>query len=378
MNILITGANGFIGRALCKRLLADGYQVRGAVRGQEKTEVGGLRSAVYAKLRRARDVGGLRAEVGNIGPETDWSEALDGIDGIVHLAARVHVMRESATDPLAVFRQVNVVGTERLARQAAEAGVERMVYISSVKVNGEGTDPQITQITRIREKGTGVSRLRTRRARALSRQEATPCQGGQEGELKEFFSEKDVPEPQDPYAVSKWEAEQVLRDVEADTGLEVVILRPPLVYGPNVRANFLRLLRWVNKGIPLPLGMVDNRRSLVSLDNLVDFLITCIEHSTAAGETFLVSDGEDLSTPALIRRIALSMNIPARLIPVPVCLLRLGGSLLGKKSAVDRLCRSLQVDISKAKSVLGWKPPLSVDEGLVKTADWCLNDETNF
>ena len=169
-----------------------------------------------------------------------------------------------------------------------------------------------------------------------------------------------------------------MAEISSATGIEIVIIRPPLVYGPNVRANFLRLLRWVNKGIPLPLGMVDNRRSLVSLDNLVDFLITCIEHPAAAGETFLVSDGEDLSTPALIRRIALSMNIPARLIPVPVCLLRLGGSLLGKKSEVDRLCGSLQVDISKAKSVLGWKPPLSVDEGLAKTADWCLNDETNF
>ena len=346
MNILVTGANGFIGRALCKRLLADEYQVRGAVRGA--AQMTALPSGVEGAM------------VGNIGPETDWSEALDGIDGIVHLAARVHVMRESAADPLAVFRQVNVVGTERLARQAAEAGVKRMVYLSSIKVNGERTDPQITQITRIRKKGTEVSRLR----------KATPCQGGQEGELKEFFSEKDVPEPQDPYAVSKWEAEQLLAEISSATGMETVIIRPPLVYGPNVRANFLRLLRWVNKGIPLPLGMVNNRRSLVSLDNLVDFLITCIEHPTAAGETFLVSDGEDLSTPALIRRIALSMNIPARLIPVPVCLLCLGGSLLGKKSEVDRLCRSLQVDISKAKSVLGWKPPLSVDEGLAKTADW--------
>jgi len=173
-------------------------------------------------------------------------------------------------------------------------------------------------------------------------------------------------------------AEQGLMAIAEKTGFEVVIIRPPLVYGPNVRANFLRLLRWINKGVPLPLGMVNNCRSLISLDNLVDFLITCIEHPAAAGETFLVSDGEDLSTPALIRRIALSMNIPARLIPVPVCLLRLGGSLLGKKSEVDRLCGSLQVDISKAKSVLGWKPPLSVDEGLAKTADWCLNDETNF
>ena len=320
MNILITGANGFIGRALCKRLLADGYQVRETVRSA--AQMTALPSGVEGAM------------VGNIGLETDWSEALDGIDGIVHLAARVHVMRESAADPLAVFRQVNVEGTKCLAIAAANAGVKRFVYISSVKVNGESrSDP---------------------------------------------YTEMDKPEPQDPYAVSKWEAEQILAEISSATGIEIVIIRPPLVYGPNVRANFLRLLRWVNKGVPLPLGMVDNRRSLVSLDNLVDFLITCIEHPAAAGETFLVSDGEDLSTPALIRRIALSMNIPARLIPVPVCLLRLGGSLLGKKSEVDRLCGSLQVDISKAKSVLGWKPPLSVDEGLAKTADWCLNDETNF
>ena len=344
MNILITGANGFIGQALCKRLLADGYQVRGAVRGHEKTEVGCLRS----------DVGGQRVEVGDIGPKTDWSEALKGIDGVVHLAARVHVMRESVADPLAAFRRVNVAGTECLAQQAAEAGVKRFVYISSVKVNGERTDPQITQITRIN--------CRKKAQKTQNNPQITP--------LPSSFSEKDVPCPQDAYAVSKWEAEQLLAGISSATGMETVIIRPPLVYGPNVRANFLRLLRWVNKGIPLPLGMVNNRRSLVSLDNLVDFLITCIEHPAAAGETFLVSDGEDLSTPALIRRIALSMNIPARLIPVPVCLLRLGGSLLGKKSEIDRLCGSLQVDIGKAKGVLGWKPPLSLDEGLAKVADW--------
>ena len=355
--------------------------MRGAVRRQEKTEVGCLRSDVGKgqksevrdqKNGKRRPEVGERVVVGDIGPETDWSDALSGIEGIVHLAARVHVMRESAADPLAAFRLVNVASTERLVRQAAEAGVKRLVYISSVKVNGERTGDR-GQRSEVRgqekaEVGSQKSEVRGRRSEVR----------GRECELKEVFSEKDVPEPQDPYAVSKWEAEQILAEISSATGIEIVIIRPPLVYGPNVRANFLRLLRWVNKGVPLPLGMVDNRRSLVSLDNLVDFLITCIEHPAAAGETFLVSDGEDLSTPALIRRIALSMNIPARLIPVPVCLLRLGGSLLGKKSEVDRLCGSLQVDISKAKSVLGWKPPLSVDEGLAKTADWCLNDETNF
>jgi len=372
MNILITGANGFIGKALCKRMLADGYQVRGAVRGQEKTEVGCLRSDVGKEQKsevrdqkngKRRTEVGERVMVGDIGQETDWSEALDGIDTVVHLAARVHVMRESAADPLAAFRLVNVAGTERLAWQAAEAGVKRLVYLSSVKVNGERTGDR-GQRSEVRgqekaEVGSQKSEVRGRRSEVR----------GRECELKEVFSEKDVPCPQDPYAVSKWEAEQILAEISSATGMEIVIIRPPLVYGPNVRANFLRLLRWVNKGVPLPLGMVNNRRSLVSLDNLLDFLITCIEHPAAAGETFLVSDGEDLSTPALIRRIALSMNIPARLIPVPVCLLRLGGSLLGKKSEVDRLCGSLQVDIGKAKGVLGWKPPLSVDEGLGETVE---------
>ena len=387
MNILITGANGFIGRALCNKLIADGYHVRGSVRGA--AQMTALPSGVEGAM------------VGDIGPETDWSEVLNGIEGIVHLAARVHVMRESSADPLAAFREVNVEGTKCLAIAAANAGVKRFVYISSVKVNGEGTGKR-EDGGRRRETGrkrdqrptSNIERptsnekeeLATDPRRLTQTFVRATCSGKNSHRFakekaegrSDPYTEMDKPEPQDPYAVSKWEAEQILAEISSATGIEIVIIRPPLVYGPNVRANFLRLLRWVNKGIPLPLGMVDNRRSLVSLDNLVDFLITCIEHPAAAGETFLVSDGEDLSTPALIRRIALSMNIPARLIPVPVCLLRLGGSLLGKKSEVDRLCGSLQVDISKAKSVLGWKPPLSVDEGLAKTADWCLNDETNF
>jgi nucleoside-diphosphate-sugar epimerase len=373
MNVLVTGANGFIGRALCKRLLADGYQVRGAVRSQEKTEVGCLRS----------DVGGLRAMVGNIGPETDWSEALDGIDRIVHLAARVHVMRESAADPLVVFRQVNVEGTKCLAIAAANAGVKRFVYISSVKVNGEGTDPQITQITRIREKGTGIKtnsgiegfrnlgieRRKGRRSAVYAKLRRAREVRGQEGELKEVFSERDIPEPQDPYAVSKWEAEQGLMAIAEETGLEVVIIRPPLVYGPEVKANFRSLMKWVQRGVPLPLGAVHNKRSFVALDNLVSFIIHCIDHPKAANEVFLISDDEDISTTKLLQKMARAFGKRSFLLPVPVGLMTFVAGLLGKRDVADRLFGSLQVDSSKARDLLGWETVVSMDESLRKTAE---------
>ena len=377
INVLVTGANGFIGRVLCDKLITDGYQVRGAVRG--------------AAQMTALPSGVERVVVGDIGPETDWSEALDSIEGIVHLAARVHVMRESATDPLAAFRQVNVVGTERLARQAAKAGVKRLVYISSVKVNGERTDPQITQITRIRKRGIGIKtnsgiegfRNLGIEGRKGRRTEVNPQitqitrirkkgaeSRGQEGELKEFFSEKDVPEPQDPYAVSKWEAEQVLRDVAAETGLEVVILRPPLVYGPGVMANFLRLVKLVKLGIPLPFVCVKNRRSLIYLENLVDAIIICIIHPRAAGQTYLVSDGRDLSTPELIQRMASALGRPVRLFSIPPFLIRLAGKLLGKSAAIDRLLGSLTVDSTKIRKELEWNPPYTMEQGIRETAKW--------
>ena len=336
INVLVTGANGFIGRVLCDKLITDGYQVRGAVRGA--AQMTALPSGVEGVV------------VGDIGPETDWSEALDSIEGIVHLAARVHVMRESATDPLAAFRQVNVVGTERLARQAAKAGVKRLVYISSVKVNGERTDPQITQITRIRKKG------------AESR--------GQEGELKEFFSEKDVPEPQDPYAVSKWEAEQVLNDIAEKRGLEFVTLRPPLVYGPGVRANFLCLVKLVKLGVPLPFGCVKNRRSLIYIGNLVDAIVNCMTNPDVAGKTYLVSDGEDVSTPDLIRRIAAASNRRALMLPVPVWMMRMAGRIIGRSDELERLFGSLTVDISKIRRELNWYPPFTMEEGIRETVCW--------
>lgn len=315
--IMLTGATGFIGRSVCESLTRAGRQVRAVSRNPGKLE------GVAA--------GCAETAVGEIGPETRWGDALAGVDSIVHLAARVHVMTDTAVDPLAEFRRVNTAGTLHLARQAAAAGARRFVYLSSIKVNGEVTL-------------TGRP-----------------------------FVETDHPAPLDPYGISKLEAEQGLRDLAAATGMEVVIIRPPLVYGPGVGANFFRLLRLVERGWPLPLGAVDNRRSLVALDNLVDLLATCIDHPAAAGQTFLVSDGEDLSIPELIRRLARTMGRPDRLWPVPVPLLRLGGRLLGHSAEVARLVGSLQVDIEHTCRTLGWRPPITVDEGLRRAVE-CLSN----
>jgi nucleoside-diphosphate-sugar epimerase len=263
------------------------------------------------------------AIVGAIDGETDWTDALIGVDVVIHLAARVHMMKDKAADPLAVFRTINVAGSLNLARQAAAAMVKRFVFISSVKVNGEATLP------------------------------GRP------------FAADDIPAPLDPYGVSKMEAEQGLRQIAAETGMEVVIIRPPLVYGPGVKANFAALMRAVQRGWPLPLGAVHNQRSLVALDNLVDFIVTCVTHPQAANQTLLVSDGQDLSTTELVRGLARAAGVPARLLPVPVWALQAGGaSLLGKGDVIQRLCGNLQVDISKARNLLGWVPPVCVEEGL--------------
>lgn len=297
-----------MGRSVCESLAGAGRQVRAVVRKPGRLEEIGA--------------GCVETAVGEIGPETKWDDALAGVDSVVHLAARVHVMDDKAVDPLAEFRQVNTAGTLHLAKQAARAGVRRLVYLSSVKVNGEATEP------------------------------------GRK------FTAADPPAPLDPYGISKMEAEQGLAAVAAETGLEVVVIRPPLVYGPGVRANFARLVALVGRGVPLPLALVDNRRSMVALGNLVDLIITCLDHPAAAGQTFLVADGEDLSTPELIRRLARAMGRPARLWPLPISLLRLGGGLLGRSGEVERLVGSLQVDIGHTCRTLGWRPPLSVDEGL--------------
>jgi nucleoside-diphosphate-sugar epimerase len=290
-------------------------------------------------VRRAAaftDTGASVVAVGDLSAQTDWSEALAGVEAVVHTAARVHVMDDTAADPLTEFRRVNVAGTLNLARQAAAAGVKRFVFLSSIKVNGEATPAP----------------------------HPSPLPKGAREKEREKFSADDVPAPQDPYGVSKMEAEQGLRQIAAETGMEVVIIRPPLVYGPGVKGNFTALMRAVQRGWPLPLGAVHNQRSLVALDNLVNFIVTCLSHPQAADQTFLVSDGQDLSTTELVRGLARVAGVPARLLPVPVWALQAGAALLGKGNAVQRLCGNLQVDISKARSLLGWTPPVSVDEGL--------------
>ena len=242
-------------------------------------------------------------------------------------------MDDQEADPLSAFRHVNTEGTVRLARQAVEAGVRRFVFISSIKVNGEFTRQGIP------------------------------------------FTADDVAAPTDPYGVSKLEAEQALRALAEVSGMEVVIIRPTLVYGPGVKANFLSMLRWLDKGVPLPLASIDNRRSLVALDNLVDLILTCMEHPAAANQTFLVSDGEDLSTSGLLRRMGQALGRPARLLPMPTWALEAAATLLGKRSISMRLCASLQVDISKTRRILGWNPPVSVDEALVKVARYFKETE---
>ncbi len=314
--VAITGANGFVGRALSKYLQDKGETVLRLMRQKSEPSTDS-----FVRF------------VGDIDASTDWSNVLEGVSVVVHLAARVHVMNDHASAPLDAFRNVNTAGTINLASQAFRAGVQRFIYLSTVKVNGEKT--------RFGDRINGVG-----------------------------FCETDAPNPSDDYAISKWEAEQALAHISEETGMETVIVRPPLIYGPGVKANFLQLLRLIDKGVPLPLGSIDNRRSLVSLGNLVDFMFECANAPAAAGETFMVADGQDVSTPELIRRMAVFLKRPARLVPVPEALLNLGGNLLGKSAEIERLCNSLQVDIRKAQHVLSWQPPLSLDEGLKQTVAW--------
>ena len=315
-NILQTGATGFVGGAVLDRLSAEREDITAAVRKPQNDLPANARTVIVPDL----DAG------------TDWSDALEACSVIIHSAARVHIMDDQSNDPLAEFRKVNVDGTLNLARQASAAGVKRFIFISSIKVNGEDT--------------------------ALGR----------------AYTAFDTPMPQDPYGISKMEAEEGVRLIAQETGMEVVIIRPVLVYGPGVKANFRSMMNWMNKGVPLPLGAINNKRSLVSLDNLVDLIVTCIDHPAAANQTFLVSDDEDLSTTEMLRRMARALGKPARLIPVPSAWLEKGAALLGKRAIAQRLCGSLQVDIRHTRETLNWTPPVSVDEGFRATAAAFLNE----
>lgn len=307
---LVTGATGFVGSALLERLAdhAD-HKVMALVRRE-----GVVLPEHVVPLRADADY--------LVGTELPLAD----VQVLIHCAARVHVMADSSSDPLAEYRKVNVEGTLKLAEQAARQGVRRFIFISSIKVNGEGT-----------------------------------CTG-------EFYTADDVPAPADAYGISKMEAEQQLLSLGYRTGMEVVIIRPVLVYGPGVKANFRSMMSWLSKGIPLPLGSIRNQRSLVALDNLVDLIVTCLDHPAAANQTFLVSDGDDMSTTELLVRMGSALNKPVRLIPIPAALLLKGASLLGRKAVAQRLCGSLQVDIRKTRELLGWEPPLTVAQALSKTA----------
>ena len=313
MKVLVTGASGFVGSALCGHLIERGVTTTGVVRHFPTNPVQGVDYQIVSGLSKSKL----------------WNEILTGVDVVVHCAARAHVMRDSEKDPLAVYREVNVEGTRNLAEQAASCGIKRFVYISSIKVNGEETNERP-------------------------------------------FKADDIPAPEDSYGISKWEAEQVLQKIGCNSEMEIVIIRPPLVYGPEVRANFLKLMKLVKSGLPLPFGAIHNSRSFVAVDNLVDLILICLHHPAAINQTFLVSDGDDLSTTELLHRTAKALGKSSRLIPIPVFLLRTAALLLRKTDFAQRLCGSLQIDICKAKQLLGWTPKVSVDEALLKTTKYFL------
>lgn len=316
MKVLVTGANGFVGSSLCNELLQKGYDVTIATRSKSEGFHG------FKKVR-----------IDSIDAQTNWAVALKKVDIVIHLAARVHMMVDEPLGSLAEYRETNKHGALNLAEQAVEAGVKRFIFLSTVKVNGDFTD--------------GMSR----------------------------FSPDDDCITRGSYALSKYEAEQALSAIAKITDMELVIIRPPLVYGPNVRANFASMMKWVNSGFPLPLGAVHNRRSLVALDNLVSFIIHCIDHPKAVNEVFLISDGEDVSTTELLKKVAKALDKRVFLLPIPVNWMKFVAKLVGKADVADRLFGSLQVDSSKTQELLGWKPIITMDEQLKKIADAYLNEK---
>lgn len=315
VRVLVTGANGFVGKAVCSKLNQSGVAVRSAVRtrsgrqGQNNTD---------------------EAIVEDMGPDTDWTGCLNDVSTVIHLAARVHLMSDPSANPLTEYRRVNVEGTNRLALMAVANKVRRFVFVSSIKVNGEETGDQP-------------------------------------------FTEEDAPNPQDPYGRSKWEAEQLLRNISAETGLEVVIVRPPLVYGPGVKANFFRLMRWVYSGLPIPLAGINNRRSMIGVNNLADLLACCATAQAAANQTLLVNDGRDLSTPELLRCIGTALHRRARLVAVPEIAMRAFATLFGFDHEFQRLVGSLTVNSQKARQLLSWTPPFSVEDSIGEAARWFLD-----
>ncbi|OED69673.1 NAD-dependent dehydratase, partial [Vibrio tasmaniensis ZS-17] len=308
MNILVTGSTGFVGSRVVESARERNWEVISVVRKQIKPLTN-------------------RFVVSSIDSSTDWSRAFDGVDCIVHCAARVHQMNESEQDALAAYRETNMFGTLNLAKQAADAGVKRFVFVSSIKVNGEFNDPNLP------------------------------------------FEPNLNNTPQDPYGLSKYEAEVELAKLSKETGLEVVIIRPPLVYGPGVKANFLSMMRLIDKGIPLPFGAIKNQRSFVYLDNLSDLILVCCEHPSAPGHTFLVSDDHDVSTTQLMQTIAQAMGKSPLLIPIPMSWIQLGASVLKKQQIAQRVCGSLKVEIGSTKDILGWEPPVSFEQGYVASTN---------
>lgn len=316
--VLVTGPDGFVGRAVCARLLAHGHKVRAALWRP-------------ASLERGCEP----IVIGDIAECRTWEQNLRGVDSVVHLAARVHVMNDDAPDPSAAFRRTNVEGTRRLAAQAADVGVRRFVFMSTIKVHGETS-----------------------------------------GETPFRF---DSPvRPLDPYSRSKAEAEEVLFDLATRSSMEIMVVRPPLVYGPGVGANFLRLVTAVHRRVPLPLGAISNARSLLGLQNLAQFVVHCLEHSGTAEGAYLLSDGRDLSTPELVRHLARALGVRPLLLPVPVRFLKLGGKLIGRPQVVDRLCDSLSADIAPTRRALGWEPAMSVEDELTSLGAWFLNRGTGL
>lgn len=310
--ILVTGANGFVGRALCAALIKDGHRVRGAVRRND--------GIVHPEISRVN--------VGEIYSQTDWSDALADVDVVIHLAARVHVLHETSVNPLEDFRQANVIGTEHLARSAATHGVDRLVFVSSIKVNGE------------------------------------------EAKAGQPYTETDIPSPQNPYGVSKLEAENALHRVGIETDLQVVIIRPPLIYGAGVKGNFERMLNFISKGLPLPFAAVKNLRSMIYVENLAHVLTVCAIHPAAAGKTYLVCDGEDVSTPDMMRLLFQGLGKPVCLFSFPIALIKLTGKIFRKSTDIGRLIGSLQIDSRKIRRELGWQPPYTLQQGLLATAKW--------